>query len=155
MSVHTELYQPFWKAFEKTQIGPRDSSEIPPKPKLNKDRYNYMQIREDLDLRFRPIATLSQEKDRIGVELISASSSARCFANEMPIEIPEPQLGDNLDHLVFTKTETKLHLTWHEVSLENRAFWPAHFLWIRLGMDFLCRAYKPHLSKFNKLTGVP
>ena len=129
-------------------------SPIQPEPKTNKDRFAYMQIGENLDLGFRPIATLSREKGRLGVELISSSLIARRFAESHFPEISRPQLGPSCAALEYPGEETKIFMTWSGVDLENHALWPAYALWIRLGMDLLHRTYADQINAYRDLENL-
>lgn len=150
MSVHDDLYMPFWRAFDEFPLGPRQFTNLTPSPKHNKEHGNYMVLGDRIEFGFRPVGTLMNLRDRLGIELISASSGAEHLTRKWFEGIPTPSFGDTPVQLEFPGGEVKIVAEWFGVGLENQDLWPAHFLWIRLGIDLLVKTYQPHIAQYTE-----
>ncbi len=150
MSVHDDIYMPFWRKFSSNPLGPCKFTNREPEPKTNKDRFGYMVLGEKIGLGFRPIGTVSKQKNRLGVELITSSMTGREFAKSNFSAIIPPKLGNQVATLEYPGDETKISITWSPVDIGDEKQWPAYFLWIRLGIHTLADVYEPHIAGYGE-----
>lgn len=149
MSVSDRIYQPFWAEFQHSDLGPASfcASDI----RIKNRNEGYREFPERYQLGFRPVATLSAQKDRLSVELFSGSSPAREFLNDHWRNLSPIRIGDHTARYhINDGTDCKIEFVWPSASIENQDLWPAHFLWIRLGIDLLVKTYRPHIAQFAK-----